>query len=187
MVVTRDAALAHGIRLLRGYGQDPARSEAPAVEQHRFGGMEHVVEGYNLRLDSLQAAILRAKFPHLAAWRTERARLAARYTARFAGSAVRPPVVRVDRTHSWRDYVIQVDRRDAVRARLLQQGIVTTLRYAPPVHRQPVYRHLGLGEGSVPVAEAAARRLLGLPIYPGLRDEDVDLVADSVLAALASR
>jgi dTDP-4-amino-4,6-dideoxygalactose transaminase len=186
MVVTRDAGVALQVRLLRGYGQHPSRQELPPEERHRIERLEHLVEGYNLRLDSLQAAILRVKLRRLAGWTAERQRLADRYARHFAGTVVRAPVVRTGCTHAWRNYVVLLPGRDEVRAVLLSRGIATNALYIPPVHLQPVYRHLNLGPGSFPVAERAAGELLGLPLYPGLAPDAVDEVAAAVLDAVTA-
>lgn len=186
MVLTRDADLAARVRLLRGYGQHPSRQELPPAERHRLDRLEHLVEGYNLRLDSLQAAIVRVKLPHLRAWGVERQALAERYAAHFAGTPVRAPVVRPGCTHAWRNYMVRVPHRDRVRRALLDRGIGCNTLYAPPVHLQPVYAGLGLGPGSFPVAERAGDELLGLPLYPGLAPEAVDEVAAAVLEAVTA-
>jgi dTDP-4-amino-4,6-dideoxygalactose transaminase len=84
---------------------------------------------------------------------------------------------------AWRNYTILVDRRDALRAHLRARGITSSVLYAPPVHLQPVYAGMGLGgSGTHPVAEAQAPRLLCLPIYPGMTDEQVGRVAGEVRA-----
>lgn len=187
MAVTRDPDLAERLRLLRGYGQHPARQEMPAAERHRLDRLEHLVEGYNLRLDSLQAAIVRVKLPYLPAWQAERQALADRYAGHFAGTRVQAPAVRTGCTHAWRNYIVRVPERDRVRENLLGRGIGVNTLYAPPVHLQPVYAALGLGRGSFPVAERAADELLGLPLYPGLASEAVDEVAGAVLDAVSAR
>jgi dTDP-4-amino-4,6-dideoxygalactose transaminase len=186
MVVTRDPDLALQVRLLRGYGQHPSRQELPAEERHRIDRLEHLVEGYNLRLDSLQAAIIRVKLRRHKEWQTERQALAARYARHFDGSAVRAPAVRPGCTHAWRNYVVLLPERDRVRELLRNREIATNALYIPPVHLQPVYAHLGLGRGSFPVAERLADQLLGLPLYPGLPPEHVDEVAAAVLEAVRS-
>jgi dTDP-4-amino-4,6-dideoxygalactose transaminase len=186
MVVTRDADLALKVRMLRGYGQHPSRQEMPPEERHRIDRLEHFVEGHNLRLDSLQAAIVRVKLRRLPEWQAERQSLADRYARRFAGTAVRAPSVRPGCTHAWRNYVVLTPDRDGVRAFLRARGIASNALYIPPVHLQPVYAHLNLGAGSFPVAERLADELLGLPLYPGLPPEHVDEVAGAVLDALAA-
>jgi len=166
MLVTPDPAVAHEARLLRGVGQD-------------------LREGYFVYMSDLQAAIVRIKLRHLAAWQAERQAVADRYARHFQGTPVKAPVIGPGCTHAWREYVVLVPGRDHVRQALAERGIGTAVRYIPPVHLQPVYRHLGLGPGSLPVAEALAERLLALPMYPGLLAEHVDEVAETVLEAVA--
>lgn len=184
MVTTRDPALAERVRLLKGYGLDPRRGDAPIRERQAHAGFEHLVEGHNLKLDPIQAAVVGAKFARLDDWAARRQALADRYAARLAGVPglglpAAPPHVR----HAWRNFVVRLPHRDAVRARLRERGIATGVVYIPPVHLQPVYRGLGLGPGSFPHAEAAARELLCLPMHPGLTGEQVDEVASALAAA----
>jgi dTDP-4-amino-4,6-dideoxygalactose transaminase len=185
VVVTADPELDRRVRLFRGYGLDPAHADAPIGERLKQAGLAHQVEGYNLKLDGLQAAIVQVKLTRLDEWLAERRRVAGRYDERFRGSTVLTPVVRPGCKHAFRNYVIQVRYRDEVRRSLHARGIASAVLYAPPVHLQPVYHDLGLGPGSFPVAEALAERLLCLPIYPGMPDEYVDEVAEAVLAACA--
>jgi dTDP-4-amino-4,6-dideoxygalactose transaminase len=185
MVVTRDRALADRIRLLAGYGQDPATEQVFVSGRGTPGPLHYLVEGHNLRLDALQAAILGLKLAALPAWQAWRTRIADRYAARFAGSAVVAPAVRPHCTHAFRNYVIRVPERDAVQARLDEQGIATRTYYSPPVHLQPVYEHLELGPGSFPEAERAAAEVLCLPIYPGMPEDHAEVVAGAVLQAVA--
>jgi len=186
MIVTRDSDLALRARLLRGYGQHPSRQEVPPELRYTHDAQHYLVEGYNLRLDSIQAALLRVKSRHLREWQAERQRLADRYAQRFAGTPVRVPTVKAGHTHAWRNYIVGLPDRDRVRQALRERGIATMALYIPPVHLHPVYAHLGLGRGTFPVAERVADHLLGLPLYPGLAPERVDEVADAVLESVAA-
>lgn len=185
MLVTPDAAVAREARLLRGVGQDPESSELPPAERLRLGGQQNLREGHFVYLSDLQAAIVRVKLRHLAAWQAERQAVADRYARHFHGTPVKTPVIRGGCTHAWREYVVLVPGRDHVRRVLADRGIATALRYIPPVYLQPVYGHLGLGPGTCPVAEHVATRLLALPMYAGLLPEQVDEVAETVLEAVA--
>jgi dTDP-3-amino-3,4,6-trideoxy-alpha-D-glucose transaminase len=185
MVVTRDAAVAREAKLLRGVGQDPEPSELPQAERLRLHGQQNVREGHFVYLSDLQAAIVRLKLPHVAEWQAERQAVADRYARHFHGTPVKTPVIRPGCTHAWREYVVLVPGRDHVRRALADRGIATALRYIPPVYLQPVYRHLGLGPGTCPVAEHAADRLLAVPMYAGLLPEQVDEIAETVLTAVA--
>lgn len=185
MLVTSDPAVAREALLLRGVGQDPELSEAPPEQRLRQQGQQNLREGHFVYMSDLQAAIVRLKLPHVAAWQAERQAVADRYARHFKGTPVKAPAVRPGCTHAWREYVVLVPGRDHVRRVLTDRGIATALRYIPPVHLQPIYHHLGLGPGTCPVAEHAADRLLALPMYAGLLPEQVDEVAETVLTAVS--
>lgn len=183
LALVKDPAVARRMRLLRGYGLDPDVQDLPIAQRHLLPGQVHVAEGYNLKIDGLNAAVVHAKFRRLDAWGALRRAVADRYDAGLAGvpgleRPARPPGT----VSAWRNYTVLVDRRDALRAHLRARGITSSVLYAPPVHLQPVYAHLGLGPGAFPVAEAQAPRLLCLPIYPGMRADQVDRVVDEVRA-----
>jgi dTDP-4-amino-4,6-dideoxygalactose transaminase len=187
LVTTRDPQLAARVRLLKGYGLDPSRGEAPMRERQLHAGFAHLVEGYNLRLNPIEAAVIGAKLTRADDWAVRRQAIADRYADLLADRPeITLPRVPSDVRHAWRNYVARVPDRDRVRARLRERGISTGILYTPPVHLQPVYRHLGLGPGSFPVAETLARDLLCLPMHPGLNDEQVDRVATELAAALGT-
>jgi dTDP-4-amino-4,6-dideoxygalactose transaminase len=186
MVVTRNEAIAHEVRLLRGVGSYPSITDLPPEQRMLVTSLNFEREGYFVQMNAMQAAILRVKLPHLADWQAERNALADRYASRFAGTPVRAPVVRPGCTHTWRDYIVRLPGRDTVRTALRERGIATHVRYIPPVHLQPVHRGLGLGPGSFPVTERIAAEQLGLPMYPGLRPEQVDEIAAATLDAVAA-
>ncbi len=188
MIVTRDADLARQIRLLRGYGQDPAIGERPITERHGDDGVVNLAEGYNLKMDGTQAAIVTVKLPYAKAWGDMRQAIALRYTEQLADlPGITPPAWPQNGRHAWRNYVIGTPpaQRRAIRAHMAAQGVTTATLYAPPVHLQPVYAHLGLGAGSFPVAEALGQSLLCLPIYPGMSSEQIDYVVASLATALS--
>jgi len=183
LALVRDPDVARRMRLLRGYGLDPDVQDLPIAERHLRSGQVHQAEGFNLKIDGLNAAVVGAKFRHVDAWGALRRRVADRYDAAFAeGPGVERPARPAGTVSAWRNYTILVDRRDALRRHLRQRGITSAVLYAPPVHLQPVYATHGLGPGSFPVAEAQASRLLCLPVYPGMRDDQVDRVVDEVRA-----
>ena len=137
----------------------------------------HVAIGGNFRLDALQAAILGAKLPHLAAWVSARRTLAAGYRARL----VEVPDVQVpvdDPAHVYHQFVIRAPDRDRLRAHLTAAGIGTEIYYPSPLHLQPALADLGYRAGSCPRAEAACAELLALPIYPSLPSAAQDRIAD---------
>jgi dTDP-3-amino-3,4,6-trideoxy-alpha-D-glucose transaminase len=178
-VVTDDPERAARMRRLVAYGENrrPAGANVTAPR-------EHLDEGLNERLDELRAALLRARLPGLGADLARRRANAAAWTAALAGSAVAAPVERPGASHAFRNYVVEVADRDAVRARLAARGVESGLHYAPPLHLQPVYRALGRGPGSFPVTEAAARRLVSLPVGPHLSPADCAEGARRLLACL---
>lgn len=142
----------------------------------------HETLGYQQRLDELQAAILRVKLQHLDQWIAQRQRWAALYTGLLAGLPVTTPQIASYNTHSFYLYTVRAERRDAVMAHLTEQGIGTQIIYPTLVPFQDAYRTLGYREGQFPVAEAAAREILCLPMFPELTEQEVRTVADAIRA-----
>lgn len=163
MVATNDTALADRIAALRQYGwRTHYLSDAPGV---------------NSRLDELQAAILAVKLPHLDRANCRRAAIAARYDEALAGSSVAVPARRLDATHVFHQYVARAPGRDALRARLLEQGVATGIHYPVPVHRQAAYDgRVALGPAGCRESERAAAEILSLPVHPELTEAEVDRV-----------
>jgi len=167
MVVTNDRELAERIKLLRNYGQ---------VQKYK-----HEILGYNRRLDSLQAAVLRVKLPHLMQWNTARQRASAIYTELLSDvEEVKTPHVSEDSSHVFHLYVIQHPRRDDLLVYLRNHGIFAGLHYPTPVHLQKCYEHLGLRAGTLPVTESLASRVISLPIYPEITTEQIEYVCDHI-------
>jgi dTDP-4-amino-4,6-dideoxygalactose transaminase len=144
----------------------------------------HLVEGVNSRLDTLQAAILRVKLRHLEAWNERRRQIAALYGELLSVPGIGLPVARPDTEPVWHLYVIQVADRELVQSRLSAAGIDSGVHYPVPLHLQPAYADLGMGAGSFPVTENAAARILSLPIYAELTDEQVRRIASIVIDAV---
>jgi dTDP-4-amino-4,6-dideoxygalactose transaminase len=138
---------------------------------------EHLEVGFGNRLDTLQAAVLRVKLRALPGWNARRAAIAARYSAALPALA---PQVPAWAGPAWHLYVIRVTNREHVRTVLREAGIHTGVHYPVPLHLQPAYRDLGYGAEAFPVAEAAAREVLSLPLYPELSDADADRVIDAL-------
>jgi dTDP-4-amino-4,6-dideoxygalactose transaminase len=141
--------------------------------------------GFNSRLDTLQAVVLRAKLRRLKAWNEARQAAARRYDAMLAEvDGVRPPGVREGSTHVWHLYVVRVENRDAVLARLLDEGVGAAIHYPVPVHLHGAFADLGYGPGSFPVAEAAAGQILSLPMFPQItvcqQERVVEVLAKAV-------
>ncbi len=168
-VTTNDAALAKRIRTLGNYG-----SATRYVNDER---------GVNSRLDSLQAAVLRAKLPHLDEGNDRRRAIAGRYLAAFAGMGIGLPQVPEWADPAWHLFVVTLTDRDAVQAQLRAAGVETLIHYPIPPHRQQAYADLGLPAGSFPIAEQLASQVLSLPIGPQMSDAQVELVIAAVREA----
>ena len=172
-VLTDDPALADRIALLRVHGARPK--------------YHHLAVGGNFRLDPLQAAVLRAKLPHLAAWNAARRGHADRYRALFAARRL-PPELRLPAPHDahvYHQFVIRAPRRDALRAHLAAAGIGTEIYYPAPLHLQPCFAELGYRAGAFPIAERACRDVLALPIHPRLAPDAQAFVVDQIAAFYA--
>jgi dTDP-4-amino-4,6-dideoxygalactose transaminase len=171
MITTSDDAAAEKIRLLRNYGQ--------RAKYH------HSIAGTNSRLDTLQAAVLRIKLPHLDGWNAARRRHASAYGAARLGDHVKTPVEAANVEHIYHLYVIETDRRDAVQKTLKSRQIDTGIHYPVPAHLQEACTPLGYRAGQFPATEAAAARILSLPMYPELTDQQIEYVADALRSANA--
>lgn len=172
-VVTRHPQVAQRIRRLRNHG---------SRERYR-----HASVGYNSRLDELQAAVLLAKLPHIDAWNEARRLVARWYRKHLAGiPGVRLPGEREGVLHVYHQFTIRVIHREAVCRALEAAGISWAIHYPQPVHLQEACHPLGYQEGDFPRAEAAAREVLSLPIFPGLTEEEVAWIARTIGEALAS-
>jgi dTDP-4-amino-4,6-dideoxygalactose transaminase len=167
MIVTQDDALATRLKRLRVHG---------GARQYY-----HDEVGYNSRLDALQAAVLSAKLPHLAAWSAKRRANAAYYDAAFAGvNGITTPTVDPNNESIFNQYTIRVERRDALQAGLKARGIGSSVYYPLPLHLQPCFQYLDYATGSCPEAERAAAEVLSLPIYPELTRAQLDEVVLAV-------
>jgi dTDP-4-amino-4,6-dideoxygalactose transaminase len=166
-VTTSEPAVAARVRLLRDHGQ---RTK-----------YRHECDGYNSRLDAIQAALLRVKLRHLDGWNASRRLAAGRYDAQLASvPGIATPLVADGRRHVYHLYVIRTPERDALAAALKAEGIQTGLHYPIPVHWQPGYRH-ARGD-SLPVTERVASEVLSLPLFPTLGPGEQQHVMDAVQA-----
>ncbi|WP_396206484.1 DegT/DnrJ/EryC1/StrS family aminotransferase [Gemmatimonas sp.] len=167
MMVTQDEALFEALMKLRTHGSRRT--------------YYHEIVGYNSRLDALQAAVLRAKLPHLEAWSAARRRNAAYYDAAFADVAeIGTPWVDPANTSIYNQYTIRVSRRDELQTYLKERGIGSNVYYPLPLHLQPCFAYLGYAEGQCPEAEKAAREVLSLPVFPELATAQLDEVIAAV-------
>jgi dTDP-4-amino-4,6-dideoxygalactose transaminase len=177
MVVTNDAKAAEKLRMLRNHGMQPK--------------YYHSILGGNFRFDTLQAAVVNVKFPHLDHWSAGRQANAARYRRLFeeAGltqsGAVRLPFEAPNRRHIYNQFVIRVPRRDELLQHLKECDIGSEIYYPVPLHLQRCFEYCGCHEGDFPVSEAAAKETLALPIYPELSDEQAEWVVEAIRRFLA--
>lgn len=168
-VTTNDEQVADAIRMLREHGQ--------ATKHY------HDLEGYNGRLDAVQAAVLRVKLRHLDAWNAQRRAAAVRYGTLLSGITGVGAPFESDRSRAvYHLYVIRNTDRDALAQHLSAQGVSTGLHYPLPVHRQKCYRQWGYPAGSLPATDRAARETLSLPIFPGLTIAQQQRVAEATAA-----
>jgi dTDP-4-amino-4,6-dideoxygalactose transaminase len=168
-VTTNDASLAKTISMLRDHGQ----------AQKYY----HDMEGYNGRLDAVQAGLLHAKLTHLAKWNTERQERAAEYNRLFAAAdeVVVPPFEPSWSRAVYHLYVIRAEDRDGMMNHLKKVGIGTGIHYPIPLHLQKAYASLHYGLGDFPVAEKAAAEIVSLPMFPHLTGEQQVRVVEEVL------
>ncbi len=170
LLTTNDAALAERAALLRNHGMQPK------YYHHLVGG--------NFRMDAIQAAVLRVKAPHLAAWSDARRANAARYRDLFRAAGldqlVRLPFEPADRTHIFNQFVIRTSERDALKQHLDAHGIGNEIYYPVPFHLQPCFADLGYGRGAFPHAERAADECLAIPIYGELTEAQQQSVVSAI-------
>lgn len=165
-VFTRRPDVAERVRMLRQYGW-----------KERY--VSHVA-GFNSRLDEVQAAILRVRLRHLDEENAARRRLAAVYDDLLREAPVDTLGKRPDCDHVYHLYVIRTADRDGLQAHLQRQGVGTGIHYPVPIHRQPAYRRLGYGPGSLPVTEELAGRILSLPMFPDLTEDQIETVVSAI-------
>ncbi len=164
--VTNDSELAASLRLLRDHGS-----------RIRY---QHEALGVNARMDEMQAAILRVKLAHLDRWNEARRAHAHMYTGQLQGVVEALPIVHPESTHVYYVYVVQVQERDRFRQMLEQAGIATGIHYPLPLHLQPACVQYAYTRGMLPVTEAAAERIVSLPMYPELTAEQIETVVSAI-------
>jgi len=166
-VLTNDQEIAHVVRLLGNHGQE---------QKHR-----HQIEGRNSRLDGLQAAILSTKLPHLSDWNRQRRELASHYDSMLSSiDALETPHVSEVATHVYHLYVVEIDRRDALKRYLDDQGVSTSIHYPTALPFQPCYEDRGHSPSDFPTAHCATDRVLSLPMFPEMKKKEVEYVADCI-------
>ncbi len=167
-VTTNNAQVAEQVRLLRHHGQTSK--------------FDHTLMGHNLRMDELQATVLRLKLPHLEADNQRRRQVALAYDERLGGLDVRVQSPDRDALPVYHVYTVRVKERDGLRDHLTAHGIGTGIHYKVPGHRQPALRRHPHRAGPMPVTEQVCDRILSIPMYPQMTDDQVAYVADHVVA-----
>lgn len=165
-VVTNDAQIAEKIKVLRNCGSP----------QKYY----HTVSPHNNRLDTLHAAVLKVKLPHLDGWNANRRARAAEYHKLFEGSNIITAQTLPETENVWHLYVVRVENRKEMQDYLGKQGIGTAIHYPIPVHLQPFYENLGYKKGAFPVTEAYMDKILSLPIFEHMTSEQAAYVAEHV-------
>jgi dTDP-4-amino-4,6-dideoxygalactose transaminase len=170
-VVARDDSVYDAVRRIRNWGSDRK--------------YYHPSKGFNSRLDTVQAVVLHAKLKRMVEWNRQRQEAAARYQDLLGDIAeLTLPETLPGNEHVWHLYVVRVAERDRVLAALNDQGIGAGIHYPIPIHLQGAYAELGKGEGSYPVAEAAASGILSLPMFQGITAAQQERVAEVLRAAI---
>jgi dTDP-4-amino-4,6-dideoxygalactose transaminase len=171
LCTTNDAELAESMRVLRVHGGKPKYF--------------HAVIGGNFRIDELQAAVLRVKLKYLDGWTQGRQRNAAYYDSAFAdarlGQKLRTPTAIEGGRHIFNQYVVRVQRRDALKQRLAEHSIGTEIYYPVPLHLQACFAYLDYRPGDFPHSERAAEETLALPIYPELEEAQLAHVVATIV------
>ncbi len=167
MVTTDDDKLAEVVTMLRTHGW----------KKKYFPEML----GYNSRLDEMQAAILRVKLKHVDAWNARRREIVEVYNASLGAAGIAIPTAAPERTHVYHLYIIRSKKRELLKEQLKERGIASEVYYPQPLHLSAPCRELGWIEGTLPVAEQAARETLALPLYPEMTDEQINAVITAVI------
>jgi len=166
IVVTNDEKTVETLRLLRNYG---------SVKKYH-----HMLRGYNRRLDTLQAAILRVKLERIDAWNAARRQHAQQYNQLLKDSPLALPLVADFAEPVYHLYVVRTQDRDALQAHLQERGVSTVIHYPIPIHLQPAYRDLGYARGDFPITEGYAEQILSLPMYPELTPDAIEYVTGTI-------
>jgi dTDP-4-amino-4,6-dideoxygalactose transaminase len=162
-IVTCNAKLAERIAVLRDYGQKTKNV--------------HLMKGFNSRLDTIQAAILRVKLRHLSRWNEERRRVAARYAELLAGTKLQLPQVASWANPVWHLYVVQTANRTRLQTALDAANIAHGIHYPVPIHLQDAYGDLGYRPDSFPVSEFLAQHIISLPMFPEINEQELARIA----------
>ncbi len=167
IVCTNNEELKKKVEMFRDYG--------------RIDRYEHMIIGYNSRLDTMQAVILSAKLKHLDKWNKMRADVAAQYIDQLSDvDAVKTPVTKDNRTHTYQTFAVGVPKRERVMEKLTTRQIGNLIHYPIPIHLQKAYKDLGYKKGDFPVSEKFAEQELSLPIFPHMKKEQIQYVTSNL-------
>lgn len=166
-VITNDEELGKKIKMLSNHGR---------VEKYR-----HEIEGYNSRLDTIQAAVLRIKLKYLDKWTEMRISNAAYYNELLRNENIITPYVREGSKHVYHLYVIRIKDRDNVIEQLANKGISTGIHYPIPLHLQPAYKYKGYQEGDFPVSEKVSKEIVSLPLWAELEKSEIEKICNVLL------
>ena len=169
LVTTSNPEFARKLRMLRDWGAERK--------------YHHEIRGFNFRMEGIQGAVLGVKLRHLETWTEARRRHAKKYVDLFSGTGVHPPAEMPYARHVYHVFTLRVAERERMQAELNAAGIATGIHYPIPVHLQPAYSDLGYKAGDLPNAEAAAREVLSLPLFPEMTDAQLQEVAGAVRKA----
>ena len=186
MAVTNDPTLAKRMNDLNMYSADTIEYEQVG-HIRLMSGFNYTVEGHSSRLMPLHAAVLREKLIRLDEWIARRRQIARYYGELLCDLEIILPYEPDDVEHVYRNYTVRVRDRKQVRNKLAESGIPTGMHYAPPLHYQPVYEHMGYGRGSLPITEKVGEELFTLPMYPELTEQQVKQVADALAGCVPTR
>lgn len=165
-VVTNDKELADKIRAIANYGSDKK--------------YHHIYKGTNSRLDEVQAAFLRIKLRNLNKWNKDRRKTAQKYIDGINNPKITKPDEADYAKHVWHIFAIRTEKRDQFEKYLNDNGIGTNIHYPTPMHMQEAYKDLNIAEGSLPIAEKISKEVISLPMWYGMKDEEVNYVIDKI-------
>jgi len=165
-VITNDRNIANKVKMLANHGR---------IEKY-----EHQLEGYNSRLDSIQATVLRVKLKYLKEWTTARIKKANYYNELLSEQEVITPVVKNVARHVYHLYVVRTKERDRLRSKLNEMNISTGIHYPIPLHLQPAYNYLGYKVGDYPVSEKVSNEILSLPLWPEITKQEINKVVKEI-------
>jgi len=166
MLVTNDYNIADQARMLRNYGQ-----------KQKY---VHQIVGFNRRLDTMQAAILRIKLKHLDSWNSARRNHARKYSEYLPAENIILPIEEKNANHVFHLYVIRSEERNDLQSYLKSKGINTGIHYPVPIHLQQAYDYLGYSKGDFPLSEKIAEQILSLPMFPELTEDQINYVINTI-------